>query len=1174
MFRKIFDFMKSKLFAIICLLCCILLLSILFWFWGPLIAFNDIYIFSSSYLRFGIIFIIWLIIFLFFLLKPIISFISSLKSEKRATLKALRKEANEFIYKAKRNFFISLNDAKETWKKDLKTKELPLVIIIGNEGAGKSTFINYSNIEYPLSDSLESYKKLHKSTRNFALYVSKKGALLDTEGNYFSQEEFFKPASSDEIPEDDLTKNKDFLIKKNIWKNFLLFLNKNFFHSKLNGIVLVIDTILFINNPKEYSKNLIRYLTKRVNECEKTLNLKLPIYIVFSKLDLIEGMKEYFDVFNEKIADKILGLSFDKPLNEEYLNNEFKELSESLLHSLMSKNNLIYDLEYKNKSYLFLKQLDNLFALIKTFTLNMQEENKLKNNSYLRGIYFISAYQENIPRNFLLDCICDKYKCKKTLSKSTILHNKQSYFVKSLLEDIIFKDHSLSTTKSHVKQLSLLILILIISFGTYSLSSYFIAKNKIEFEKSQNTLTSLQMLFKNQDYYNLNIQEKALFLAKLKNILNSYPELWKDENIFQYINLNISHKGFKEAKQLYYILNEDVLKNTLLKEMENTLQTDNNKENLIKTLYIYKALFEQKYLNKQLLKIWISENWNALNKYEITKDNFLNSIDELKQLDIQSFKEDEKSIEIGRRKLESVSRIQRIYILLNFLNSDKPKEKYIIKEDLGFAANNVFSNDSQISSIDKIYTKTGMIEFLNNLNQQITKVIDIESWMLNNKIKENKNTLTMGILKLYLNEYQNAWQNLLASLKPVRYNTKEAMLNELDILSKKENPLYSLLKIVSSNTNLNDAILLTQAYNLGLNAGEIKSNFTNITNIFSPYHKLTNANAILSVGNIEVGKNSNEEKILDTLNTNISNISNKIIDFNSNNNQSAEEKISYALGGNKDANDAFVNFEANIKKLPNELERYYKELSKYSWNFIENHGISLFNGVWVNEVYTPFINDIAPFYPFNAQSSSDLSMDSFKNFFGRNGILNNFYKKYLNNVLTKRKNTYSINSKFASKLNFSSEFLDFITKAGNLSNLMLNANDNIRVNFTIQSLDLSADFSFINIGYENKNIKYDHTLKQSLQFIAEEFNNGTNLSLTAYNYTNPNLSYTDSYKGEWAWYKFIKDSKSDSSYSIMFNNDKNLYFDFEVINGASDLNNILYILNNFKIVENIIGENK
>ncbi|KQH49467.1 hypothetical protein UC92_09845, partial [Campylobacter coli] len=84
--------------------------------------------------------------------------------------------------------------------------------------------------------------------------------------------------------------------------------------------------------------------------------------------------------------------------------------------------------------------------------------------------------------------------------------------------------------------------------------------------------------------------------------------------------------------------------------------------------------------------------------------------------------------------------------------------------------------------------------------------------------------------------------------------------------------------------------------------------------------------------------------------------------------------------------------------------------------------------------------------------------------------------------------------------------LDFITNAGNLSSLILNGNDNIKVNFTIQSLDLSADFSFIKLGYDNKNIQYDHTLNQTLQIVAEKFNNGTSLNFTAYNYSNPNLN--------------------------------------------------------------------
>ncbi|WP_246023093.1 hypothetical protein [Campylobacter estrildidarum] len=76
--------------------------------------------------------------------------------------------------------------------------------------------------------------------------------------------------------------------------------------------------------------------------------------------------------------------------------------------------------------------------------------------------------------------------------------------------------------------------------------------------------------------------------------------------------------------------------------MENILQTSQDKENLIKTLYMYKSLFEQKYLNKNLLKLWINDNWDHLEKYKISKENFMSGINELKQINLESFKEDVK----------------------------------------------------------------------------------------------------------------------------------------------------------------------------------------------------------------------------------------------------------------------------------------------------------------------------------------------------------------------------------------------------------------------------------------------------------------------------------------------------------------------------------------------------
>ena len=224
-------------------------ISVLFWRYSPDIAFSDVYIFANTSSRIIALCIFWLIAFVIFALRATIKFLSSIKDDKRQQIKEIKKESSESVNKAKRNFFISVKEAKSTWKNDIKFKKIPLIMIIGNERAGKSAFINYSNIEYPLGDSLDTYKKIHQSTTNFNLYISKSGALIDTQGIHFSQEALFNPSSTDELPEDDVEKNKDFLIKKNIWKEFLNFLNKNIFHSKLGGAILILYTQHFLENP-------------------------------------------------------------------------------------------------------------------------------------------------------------------------------------------------------------------------------------------------------------------------------------------------------------------------------------------------------------------------------------------------------------------------------------------------------------------------------------------------------------------------------------------------------------------------------------------------------------------------------------------------------------------------------------------------------------------------------------------------------------------------------------------------------------------------------------------------------------------------------------------------------------------------------------------------------------
>lgn len=1156
MFEKLIDFCKNKSKTLLILIAFIVLIifSVLFYIYSPIIAFNDIYIFNNWLYRIGILFIVWTLFILIFALKPLISLIMLLKDDKKIELKNIKKESLVYLNRAKRNFFISLKDAKSTWKNNFKLKDTPLIILIGNENAGKSTFIHYSNMEYPLNDSLDTHRRKHQSTTNFGLYVSSQGALLDTEGLYFSQEELFRSTGTDELPEDDLEKNKDFMIKRFIWRNFLKFLNKNIFHSKLNGIILIVDVSLFLSGNKEYINNLVSSLVKRINECETFLNIKLPIYIVFTKIDLVDGMTEFFHLLDTDV-NNAFGVGINSEITQEYLQKEFQELSQIMFASFIEKSNLI-SIDEKKNIFLFLKQFDNLFDLVIDFTLKIKKESGYKNKSYIQGIYFVSAYQENVPKNFLFDAICMKNQIKTPILKSNKYKIKKSYFVKSLLEDIIFVNTNGAAAfyNKFIKNITFILVPIIVLLTTYFISDTIIQKYNKEEKMSRITLQDINRLLAVRDYKNYNISEKTSFTMRLKMLLNRYP-LLNDTSypIFNKLSLNMSYLSFQNANNLYYSLNEDILKNTLIKEMENILDVEKNLDEVLIALYVYKSLFDTS-TDKELLKIWVTYNYDKLLKqYNIKLEDFIKSINTSNNFAITKTEHNDKYIKLAINKLHKLAKIQRIYTIVNFISLKQSVENLNIKES-NIDFNYVFNPKIFKNTIKSIYTKKGLENYIANLDINLNKAKSIEAYVMNEQIINSvQKDLMLDIMKIHLTKYQAEWLRVLDSINPKNNN----ILDQLSILSKKQNPIYEIIKNVDYNTTLNDEEFLMKIYALGLNATDIKNIFFNTTDMFSQYHKLLDA----------------ENKTLENINKDIENLHNKIIDFN-NNTHTVGDKLKYITNKPTNSEDPFIQLKEHIKFLPIELERYYSKLHDLSWNLVEENIVNLLNDAWHNEVYSVFISDIAPYYPFNFNSSDDLSIDTFKSFFGYNGTLDNFYKRYLQTIVIRKKHNYYIHPQFQKKIQITKQFMSLMYTASILRSYMFDANNNFKINFTIQSLDLSSQFSRVNFDYDDYSMKYDHTVKNTIPIVTGKFSSGTELIVNAYPYVASQSikEYQRIFRGEWGWLRLFTESMNENNtnkYTIIFKNDKNLYFDFMVTVNSLTLKSIIKSLRASRVEQTI-----
>ena len=101
------------------------------------------------------------------------------------------------------------------------------------------------------------------------------------------------------------------------------------------------------------------------------------------------------------------------------------------------------------------------------------------------------------------------------------------------------------------------------------------------------------------------------------------------------------------------------------------------------------------------------------------------------------------------------------------------------------------------------------------LSSNIDETAGIESWLMdtNSSLKDissnEKKELSIAVVELYLQNYADKWNQILRAIEPNEFATKKEVIDELEILSKRENPLNSLIKLTNQNTNLNDVNLQT-----------------------------------------------------------------------------------------------------------------------------------------------------------------------------------------------------------------------------------------------------------------------------------------------------------------------------------------------------------------------------
>ncbi|WP_211463050.1 type VI secretion system membrane subunit TssM [Collimonas silvisoli] len=304
--------------------------------------------------------------------------------------------------------------------------ELPWYMIIGNPAAGKSTAVANSGLQFPLADKNSNIVQGVGGTRNCDWFFTTDGILLDTAGRYSVHEE-----------------------DRAEWFSFLSLLKKHRSRAPINGIIIAVSVAELAGNRPEFGINLAKNLRQRVQELTERLEVFAPVYVMFTKADLITGFTEFFDDMDRGEKDRVWGatLPYSRKTSSQdvlsYFDERFDELFEGLKEISLANMALNRGDRLPPGVLTFPLEFAAVKSSLRAFIATLFEENPFQFKPVFRGFYFTSALQEGSGISSSSERIAERFDLKLQALERPEIHSKNGFFLLNLFRKVIFADKDL-----------------------------------------------------------------------------------------------------------------------------------------------------------------------------------------------------------------------------------------------------------------------------------------------------------------------------------------------------------------------------------------------------------------------------------------------------------------------------------------------------------------------------------------------------------------------------------------------------------------------------------------------------------------------------------------------------------------------------------------------------------
>jgi type VI secretion system protein ImpL len=1000
--------------------------------------------------------------------------------------------------------------------------ELPWYVFIGPPGSGKTTALINSGLHFPLAAQLgDSAIRGVGGTRNCDWWFTDQAVLLDTAGRYTTQDSHAT-------------------VDKAAWLGFLDLLKNQRPRRPIDGVFLAVSVSdLLLSSEAECAAHATA-IRARIQELHTRLGVRFPIYVTLTKLDLVPGFMAFFDSLNKEERAQVWGMTFDlddpKRANGPLMAfaDEFAALEDRLNARLVERLQQERDPARRDLIYGFSQHFAALKPTLQGFLDAVFKPNAFEDRALLRGVYFTSGTQEGSPIDRLIGAMAQSMNLdRQHLARQT--GRGRSYFLGKLFTDVAFAERGLVELDPDLERrrkwlaggasavTAVVVLAVCAAWGvSYHANQAFIAQ-------VERRLAPLPQLAQDLNPAQHDVLSVLPLLNGARHMAADAPP-WADGlGVYQGDMLEA------EAVRVYRKLLVATFAPRLLTRIEEQLRAGGSPDFLYEGLKAYLMFAEKDHYDPDFIAAWIRLDWEHSLPRELgaeqrqALDRHLQALFEQRP---PVARVDQHLVEDVRRQLQHVPFAQRVYDRLKRQPLPDGVSDFRLTDVAGRDAPLVFTRKSGKplgEPLSGFFTVQGYRDVFLGASPAMAATLIDEQWVqgLERGNPLDAVSLAAEVRRLYVDDYVRQWDALLTDIDVVPITSVAHAADVLRIISGPASPLKKLLLAAAIETDLQqqDTLLGDHATKVDVDVDQIKQRLASLlgqpraSSGKTPSSGIDPVSAHFAELKAVLSSAGSGPTAMDGL---LADLDAFYVQVSGMAGASGEALLGEAK---QSANAAAMRVSLSAERQPPVVQGLIKSVIGATNNTLTGGVRNQLNAAWVSEVVKVYRQSLSGRYPLSAGSPRDATLDDFGLFFGVGGVMDSYFRKYLQPHVDTSTQTWRWQPGAAQKLGINAGVLQAFQRAAAIRDAFFRAGGTQpQVRFELKPVAMDASITQFQLDIDGQSIRYDHGPSRpvALQWPNPRSVSAVRLSVLPSRASGRSATTLD---GPWSWFRLLDQSQ-------------------------------------------------